>query len=77
MTDATPTPAPALAVDAVQAAALLAVSRSTFLSMVKDGRAPAGVKLGRCRRWLAAELAAWLGAGAPPRHRWSWDRRTP
>lgn len=77
MSNATPAPAPALVVDAIKAAELCGVSRSTWCELVRSGRAPTGVKLGRCRRWILAELMAWLGAGAPPRHRWTWDRRTP
>lgn len=65
------TPQP-IAVDAVSAANLLGVARSTWLELVRSGRAPAGAKLGRCRRWCVAELRDWLAAGAPPRHRWTW-----
>lgn len=67
-----PTSSAPLAVDAIRAAKLCGVSRSTWLELCRSGRAPQGVKLGRCRRWILAELMAWLGAGAPPRHKWTW-----
>lgn len=60
----------ALAVDAVRAGKLVGVSRAHWLRLVRTGRAPAGVRLGRRRLWPVRELESWLAAGAPPRERW-------
>ncbi len=53
-----------------EAAALLKISRSHFYKLVRTGRAPGPIRLGRAVRWLRQELDAWLEAGAPPRVRW-------
>ena len=62
----------AMAVSDADAAKLLNVSRSHFRQLVKDGRAPSPVKLGRASRWRVQELRDWIEAGAPARHRWLW-----
>lgn len=59
-----------LAVGAREASRLASVSSRTWARLVASGRAPAGIRLGRSRRWLVSELRAWLAAGAPPRERW-------
>lgn len=61
---------PPFAVDARDAARLASVSCRSWFRHVASGQAPAGFRLGRSRRWLVAELNAWLAAGAPPRERW-------
>ncbi len=48
-----------------ECATLHGVSRSTWLRLADSGKAPWGVKLGRCRRWRRTELIAWLDAGCP------------
>ena len=41
----------------------------------RDGLIPAPQRIGaRIIRWNAAEVAAWLRAGSPPRERWNWQR---
>jgi predicted DNA-binding transcriptional regulator AlpA len=30
-----------------------------------EGRLPAGIKIGRSKRWRVAEIKAWVEAGAP------------
>lgn len=40
----------------------------------KKGLLPAPVCFGeRIIRWNAAEVAAWLRAGSPPREQWNWQ----
>ena len=57
-------------VDAAEAAAYLKISRAHFYKLVKSGRAPGPIRLGRATRWLRQELDEWLAAGAPPRVKW-------
>ena len=66
---------PAIALSDRAAAEMLSMSRSAFRELVRSGRAPSGIKLGRLRRWRADELRAWLEAGAPARHKWNWPRK--
>ncbi len=41
----------------------------------KEKLLPAPQRIGeRIIRWHAAEVAAWLRAGSPPRERWNWQR---
>lgn len=63
-----------LLVDARAAAALRGVSRSMWWSLHAAGRVPIPVRLGRRTLWRAAELAAWIEAGCPPRDRWECIR---
>lgn len=64
-----------LLVDAEEAARLLSISRSTWYALVTSGRAPRGVRLGRCRRWSADDLRRWIEAGCPSRNRWEVQKR--
>lgn len=58
-------------ITAVDAAALIGVSRWTFDSWVAAGLAPAAAfRIGKTIRWSRSELAAWVAAGAPPRREW-------
>jgi predicted DNA-binding transcriptional regulator AlpA len=57
-----------------QAAALLGVARSTFLSQHSAGMTPRPVRIGRRTLWIAAELRAWLEAGCPSRERWEQQK---
>src|SRR5665811_782620 len=50
----------ALAVTDRDAAALMGISRAHWHVLVRDGRAPAPVKLARATRWRRLELIAWL-----------------
>jgi predicted DNA-binding transcriptional regulator AlpA len=34
------------------------------------GRLPRAVRIGNSKRWIYAEVVAWLEAGAPPRREW-------
>lgn len=54
-----------------EAARLAGVSRSTWRTLSAEGRAPAGVRIGRSRRWSLAEVRAWLEAGAPALASWN------
>lgn len=51
----------------------LGVSRSFVHKLHAQGKLPAPVRLGRCLRWRAAEITAWLAAGCPSRSEWSWS----
>ena len=58
-------------VDANQAAALLGMSRSSFLRLDQRGLlGPRSVRLGRLVRWHRQQIEAWASAGCPPRVRW-------
>lgn len=63
------TPEP-LAVDAVGAADLVGVARSTWLKLHSQGRTPRCFRMGRRVLWSVDELRAWVRAGAPPREKW-------
>ena len=63
---------PPLLVDAIGAARLLGISRTTLYALVSSARAPAGCRLGKCRRWSVLELSAWSAAACPPLSRWTW-----
>jgi excisionase family DNA binding protein len=70
-------PAPAKAVEPLllsdaQCAELLGCSRSHFRNMLRLGKCPLAIKLGRLSRWRRAEIEAWVVAGMPPSHRWTW-----
>ena len=72
--DSTMAPPPLL-VDAREAARLIGISRTLLYGLVSSARAPAGCRLGRCRRWSVKELSAWTAAGAPPLSRWTWGEK--
>ena len=64
-----------LALSAAEVAKLLGISQRHLWAMHASGRlGPLPVRFGRAVRWNAAELAAWLDAGAPPRDRWLAQR---
>jgi predicted DNA-binding transcriptional regulator AlpA len=50
---------------------MLGISRAQFYKLHQAGRLPLPVYLGtRAPRWLLADLADWLRAGAPDRQTW-------
>lgn len=51
----------------------LGVSRSMVHKLNAAGKLPAPVRLGRCLRWRADEITAWLAAGCPARSVWTWE----
>lgn len=57
----------------VNLASKLRVSRSMVHKLNSAGKLPAPVRLGRCLRWRAEEITAWLAAGCPSRSEWSWS----
>lgn len=59
-----------LAVRGEKAARLLDISGQSFRRLDLAGQLPKPVHLGKCRRWVVADLKAWLDAGSPPRHQW-------
>ena len=70
MTSTTMMPMAPLLVDALSAARLLGISRTTWYGQLSAGRAPPGCRLGRCRRWSVVELEKWSAAGCPPMAKW-------
>lgn len=54
----------------------LGVSRSFVHKMRSQGKLPEPVRLGRCLRWRADEIAAWIAAGCPTRDTWIWEAAT-
>ena len=66
------TPPKAEALTDVEVAAILGVSKRTIHTRAASDRTfPASVRIGRCRRWLRAEILEWLEKRAvrdvPPR----------
>lgn len=57
----------------VKLASKLGVSRSMIHKLNAAGKLPPPVRLGRCLRWRAAEINAWLAAGCPSRAAWAWE----
>ena len=53
----------AFVVTADEAAGLLSISKRHFLRMVTSGRAPQGIRLGRCVRWRRDVLARFIERG--------------
>lgn len=49
-----------LLVDSCDAAALMSLSRTTFLQHVAAGHAPQPVRIGRSTRWKMDELRRWV-----------------
>lgn len=50
-----------------QVLALVAVSKTTWWKLVREGRAPQPVKLGdRCTAWRATDIAAWIESAGQP-----------
>ena len=60
-----------LVVNAKGACKLLAISQTTLHKLInRDDRFPSGAKIGRSRRWLVADLVAYLRDASPrPRRR--------
>lgn len=48
----------------------LGVSRSFVHKMRSQGKLPEPVRLGRCLRWRAAEIEAWIAASCPNPQNW-------
>lgn len=46
--------------NATQLAECLGLSRSGLYALQRRGDFPAGIKLGRCRRWAVSEVREWL-----------------
>lgn len=36
------------------------LGRTMFLDLVREGKAPARIKIGRCSAWVESEIDAWL-----------------
>lgn len=62
----------ALCVDAPDLAAMLGVSLRHLRAMNARGAIPTALAIGRRRVWRIEEIRAWVAAGMPPRHRWTW-----
>ena len=54
----------------------LRVSTRQIHRMNRSALIPAPLRIGGCTRWRAAEIAAWLRAGSPPREQWERGRAT-
>jgi excisionase family DNA binding protein len=59
-----------LLLNAREVARLLTVSARTVWKLAATERLPAPVRIGRCVRWRAEELRAWVDAGCPSRDMW-------
>jgi predicted DNA-binding transcriptional regulator AlpA len=60
-----------LTYSADQLAEALGVSERHVWSMHSTGRlGPRPLAFGRAKRWVAAEIRAWLSAGGPSRDKW-------
>jgi len=62
--------------DATEVGRVLGFSRATVHALDAREELPAPVQVGRSRRWVLAELDAWLLHGAPARAAWErlWPR---
>jgi excisionase family DNA binding protein len=60
----------ALLTDAAGVARLLGVSKRHVQALDSSGRIPAGISLGRSRRWRVDEIRQWCEAGCPARAQW-------
>ena len=49
-----------------QVADLFQITKRHVQRLVKQGRMPRPVKLGRCSRWVKSDLIEWLKSGCPP-----------
>lgn len=38
----------------------VSLGRTMFLDLVREGKAPAKVKIGRCSAWVESEIDAWI-----------------
>lgn len=45
-----------------EVAEMLRISRSTLYALIQHGQFPAGIKLGRSRRWAVGELKKFLAS---------------
>ncbi len=55
--------------------ALGGMSIATVDRLTNSGRlGPEPLKFGKLVRWNRNELVAWIDAGCPPRHEWTWKR---
>jgi predicted DNA-binding transcriptional regulator AlpA len=69
--------APALLIDATEAARLCGLSRTTWHMLVGAGKAPAQVHLPiRAARWNRSEIEGWVAAGCPDRKAWELMRQS-
>jgi predicted DNA-binding transcriptional regulator AlpA len=59
-----------LAVRGDEAARLAGISPRLWRGLDSAAKVPRGVRLGRAKVWIVAELRDWLAAGAPSRDRW-------
>jgi predicted DNA-binding transcriptional regulator AlpA len=59
-----------LLLDATGVATMLGVSRRHVQALDSAGKLPAGISLGRCKRWKKSEILAWIDADCPPRPKW-------
>ncbi len=64
-----------LLLSAREVARLLRVSERHLYTLQARGELPAPVRLGRCVRWRAMEVRAWVEAGSPSRVMWERIRR--
>lgn len=55
-----------------QTAAYLVVDRRTLFDLDDAGEVPAPVLIGKRKRWVRAELEAWIAAKCPRRKDWSY-----
>lgn len=57
-------------VNAVEAARICGVSRTTWFKLRAAGRIPSPVRLARRVLWRVEELHQWIAAGCPTLHQW-------
>jgi predicted DNA-binding transcriptional regulator AlpA len=61
------TPRDVLLVGDREAARLVGCSRAHWRRLAASARVPASIGLGRCRRWIVADLRRWTEIGCPSR----------
>lgn len=58
-------------IDVDGVAALVGRSATSVYRDDDAGRVPKSIRIGQSRRWLIAEIEAWLLHGCPPRAEWA------
>ena len=55
-----------LALNAKEVACRFSISTQHWMDLVREGRAPSAVKLGKSTRWLVADIEEWAALRCPP-----------
>lgn len=65
-----------LLIDVKTTAKLLNISGRHLYRLIAEKAVPEPVRLGKLNRWRLGELLAWIEAGCPPQHLWTYHEAT-